>query len=134
MTSAVAIVDASIVAAWLLPDEDGAVADALLSGISEGEAFAAPWLFWAELRNILIVNERRNRLTREAVAEFLAALRDLPIQLDSEPIEAKTLELARRHQLSVYDALYLELAMRLGRPLVSLDRKLSAAASVEGAV
>lgn len=128
------VVDASIVAAWLLPDEDGSSAEGLLERVSNGETLGAPWLFWAELRNILIVNERRGRLSGTSVDVFLHALRALPIQLDTSPTEGRVLAMSRKHELSVYDALYLELALRLGVPLFSLDRRLVAAATVENAV
>ena len=127
------VVDASIVAAWLSPDEDGSAAQSVLERVSAGEALTAPWLFWAELRNILIANERLGRLADSAVTAFLATLRDLPIALDTSPVEAQVLEISRKHQLSVYDALYLELALRFTIPLASLDRRLMAGAMAEDA-
>lgn len=124
-----AVVDASAAAAWLLPDEDGAGG---LNRIAEASLFA-PSLFWVELRNILIVCERRARIPEGMAETFLAALDGLGIGYDTTPAEADVLALARRHDLTVYVALYLELALRLRAPLLTLDRRLAAAARSAGA-
>ena len=88
-----------------------------------------PSLWWFEVRNTLIVNERRGRLTEADTAEFLCVLSRLAIAIDRMPDEAEILSLARRHRLSVYDASYLELAMRLRVPLATLDHQLLRAAA-----
>jgi predicted nucleic acid-binding protein len=123
------VVDASAAAAWLLPDEDGAAGRAAAADA----ALDAPWLFWAELRNILIVSERRGRLPAGAAEAFLAATADLGIRLHADPSESEVLRLARAHDLTVYDALYLELALRLDAPLATRDRRLAEAARRAGA-
>lgn len=97
------------------------------------EGGAAPGLWWAELRNVLIMAERRSRITEPRTAAALAAVEALAIELDHTPNGEDTLRLARRHRLSVYDALYLELALRKRAPLATLDRRLSLAATSEGA-
>jgi predicted nucleic acid-binding protein len=118
------VVDASAVAAWLLPDEAGPVAlDELAHATLD-----APWLFWAELRNILIVSERRGRLPVGAGETFLSAIDALNVRLDAAPLEPDVMRIARAHGLTVYDALYLELALRLGAPLATLDGRLAEAA------
>jgi predicted nucleic acid-binding protein len=87
------------------------------------EAFApAPW--WFEVRNILVVNERRKRLTEADSGIFLRELARLPITLDRAPEESEVLRLARAHRLSVYDAAYLELAQRHKVELATLDARL----------
>ena len=121
------VVDASLIAGLLLPDEAGIDPRAL-----ESEDLVAPWLFWAEIRNILIVNERRGRLPEGFAEQMLDAVEALGIQLDSRPSEAAVLRLSRRHRLTIYDALYLELALRLGAPLGSHDKALRHAARAEG--
>ena len=65
------------------------------------------------------MNERRKRISEMQIASFLKILASLPIQLECEPNENDVLTLARRHKITVYDAAYLELALRLGLPLAT---------------
>jgi predicted nucleic acid-binding protein len=125
------VLDASIVACWAFADEDHAVADLALEQIRNDEAHV-PSLWWFEVRNILIVNERRKRLTERDTAEFLRNVGRLRVTLDRSPDERDVLTLARGHRLSVYDASYLELAMREGLSLATLDKGLLAAARSAG--
>jgi len=83
------------------------------------------------VRNTLLVNERRGRLTEADVAAFLRGLSRLGVTLDRTPDEAALLALARRHRLTVYDASYLELTQREGIPLATLDSELANAARAE---
>jgi predicted nucleic acid-binding protein len=73
------------------------------------------------VRNTLIVNERRGRLTEADVAVFLRGLNRLGVSVDRSPDESQLLSLARRHRLTVFDVSYLELAQREGIPLATLD-------------
>ena len=82
--------------------------------------------------NALLVAERRGRIPREGVSERLEALRELPILTDRSADLESTLELAMAHQLSFYDALYLELATRLDAALATLDQALATAARGSG--
>jgi predicted nucleic acid-binding protein len=123
------VLDASALAAAILPDEGG---PDLAPFLAAEAVFRAPWLLWAEIRNILIVLERRGRLPEGFADEALAAIDGLGIALDAAPAGAEVLRLARRHGLTVYDALYLELALRSGAGLVTRDRVLAAAALAEG--
>jgi predicted nucleic acid-binding protein len=123
------VVDASAVAGWLLPDEGGADPATLLAG---EERIVAPWLLWAELRNILVVNERRGRIPRGVVEQAVEAVEGFGIELDTTPSGAGVLDLARRHGLTVYDALYLELALRARGRLATLDATLRRSAEAEG--
>lgn len=126
------VIDASALAAWVLPDEAAAPdLDALIARHAE---ILSPSLLWAEIRNILIVNERRGRLPAGAAEAILAVIEALGVTLDSTPQGPVVLTLARRHRLTVYDALYLELALRRGAALASLDTALVAAARAEGVV
>ena len=125
------VVDASIVGCWALVDERHAVADKALELIRSEEA-AAPELLWFEIRNILVVNERRKRLTEAGTHAFLQRLAVLPIVEDRSPNEAEVMRLARAYKLSVYDAAYLELARRKKIPLATLDDALAGAARKEG--
>ena len=91
-----------------------------------------PCLWWFEVRNILVVSERRQRVTENQTATFLRALSRLRLRTDSLPDDDAVLRLARRRKLSVYDAAYLELAQREGLPLATLDTRLRMAAVAEG--
>lgn len=124
------VLDASITACWAFQDEQDPFADAAFARIKTEDA-VVPSLWWFEIRNILVVNERRKRIKTTEADTFLQLLSRLRIQVDREPAEAVVLRLARTHRLTVYDASYLELAMRLGLPLATLDDDLSAAARKE---
>jgi len=125
------VLDASVVACWALDDEDDCVADLTFERIRTDEA-RVPALWWFEVRNILVVNERRNRLTETATAAFLRELAQMRVLVDRSADETDILSLARRHRLSVYDASYLELAHRDGIPLATLNKQLGAAALATG--
>ena len=79
-----------------------------------------------------MVNERRGRLIERETSRFLRRLGQLAITVDRSPDEAAVMALALRHRLTVYDAAYLELALREALPLATLDAALSAAAQAEG--
>lgn len=125
------VLDASIAGTWCLPDETDALADAAFAGIASGGAWV-PALFWFEIRNLLLVNERRGRIDSGSIAQLLMRLDAMPIEADHEPRSGDVLELARTHGLSVYDAAYLELAQRRALPLATADRRLAAAARAAG--
>ncbi len=125
------VVDASVTACWLLPDEAhplAAVARAKLLG----DHALVPRIWWYEIRNLLIVNERRGRLGAATSDRALRILKRLPIELDQRENDERLLSLARAHRLSIYDAAYLELAARENLPLATLDETLAAAAQAEG--
>jgi predicted nucleic acid-binding protein len=126
------VLDASIAACWVFQDEDHPRADLALARIRTEEAIV-PSLWWFEVRNILVVNERRKRIAESDTAGFLRGLSRLPIRVDRSPDESVVLRLARTHRLSVYDASYLELALREAVPLATLDADLAAAARAEQA-
>ena len=125
------VLDCSVACAWLLDDESVPSADRVLERVGTYGA-SAPGLLWAELRNALVMAERRGRLSPVQTEAALAQIEDLDIELDHAPDGATTLHLAREHQISVYDALYLELALRQQRELATLDRALQKAAESEG--
>jgi predicted nucleic acid-binding protein len=124
------VVDASVVACWLLPDERHPIAAAAYKRIAVDSA-VAPTRLWFELRNLLIVNERRGRLDPPKTAQALRLIRALPISIDTEVEEDALMRLARTHRLTAYDAAYLELAQRRGLPLATLDIALTSAARAE---
>lgn len=125
------VVDASVAATWLLPDEGHGVAEAAYSRLLTDDALV-PSLWWFEMRNIFVSNERRGRIGNEQTARALALLGGLPIQLDYTPDSAVILALARKHRLTAYDSAYLELAIRETIPMATLDDALARAAVAEG--
>ena len=124
------VMDASVVACWAFPDEVHATAALALRRIAADEAHV-PSLWWFEIRNALIINARRGRITEPDTAAFLHRLSRLRITLDQSPSESELMALSRRHRLTAYDASYLELASRHGWPLATLDNRLAQAAQAE---
>jgi predicted nucleic acid-binding protein len=125
------VLDASVTACWAFDDEDHPDASLAFDRMRAEEG-VVPGLWWFEVRNILIVNERRRRITESDTAAFLLSLSRLRIRVDRVPDENGVLRLARAQRLSVYDAAYLELAQREGLPLATLDADLRKAAAGEG--
>jgi predicted nucleic acid-binding protein len=114
-----------------LPGRRSPNADLALSRLRTERA-VVPSLWWFELRNILVVNERRKRINESDTAIFLRDVSRLPIGIDLLPDEAAVLRLARTRKLTVYDASYLELAQRERISLATLDAELARAAGAEG--
>ena len=125
------IVDASICASWLLPDEVDPISDAARARLLEDEAFT-PAIWWYEIRNVILVAGRRGRLAQDRVVSAFKAIEALPLNCVSPADPAGIMSLATQHRLTFYDAAYLSLALRLGFPLASLDDDLRAAARREG--
>ena len=124
------VVDNSVVMAWCFEDETSQYADAILDKLEVSTAIV-PSIWPLEVGNILLVAERKKRLSESDSARFIALLTELPITIEQEPpgrMLKEILALAREHQLSSYDASYLDLAMRKGLPIATLDNGLVAAA------
>ena len=124
------VLDASTAVSWAL-GETGRRATRAWTRINDDYALV-PSLWWFEVRNALIVNERRGRIGEQQTTRFLRAITRLPITIDRTPDESDILSLARRCRLTVYDAAYLELALRTGLPPATLDAALAAATRAEG--
>jgi predicted nucleic acid-binding protein len=128
------VLDVSAVCAWCFEDERTPASEALLARLPECE-LCIPGLFLWELANVLLMAERRSRITAADRSAFLALMAQLDLHLDpADPtvIWHDVLSLAARHHLTAYDAAYLELAMRWGLPLASRDGALGAAARAAG--
>ena len=110
-------------------DETSAFTEGVLDLAGTEEITAAIWPL--EVANALLVAERRKRITVAQGTALLRRIAGLPISV--EPIEARyafeqILAVARQHNLTEYDAAYLDLALRTGLPLATLDDKLKQAA------
>lgn len=128
------VLDASITLAWAFDDERDARALDALERL-RGEEAAAASLWPLEVTNGLLAAERRGRIDAADSIRFIHLVRSLPIVVDPVArvrVFEATLALARRHRLTTYDAAYLELAVRLGVPMATLDGDLRTAAVAEG--
>lgn len=124
------VVDNSVVMAWCFEDEADRYALGVLESLADAEGIV-PAIWPLEVGNVLVVAQRRGRLSEAEGARFLSLLSALPIRVEQESAERMLAEvylLAREHGLSTYDASYLDLAMRLGLPIATRDASLIKAA------
>lgn len=122
------VLDNSVVLSWCLQDEREPLAERAMDRVVEHGA-VVPHIWWYELRNALVMNERRGRLGPADTVSTLADLRQLRISFDQAHDENVVIALARAQHLSVYDAAYLEVALRRTLPIASLDKRLRQAAA-----
>lgn len=129
------VLDASIALAWALPDGTPLQADKFLGRVSGKDVLWVPSLWWYEVANALILAERRRRLTEANGIQLRELYGMLPIKTDMI-IGPDTIErlrtLAREYSLSAYDTTYLDLALRKGLRLATLDQNLQSAARKAG--
>jgi predicted nucleic acid-binding protein len=124
------VVDNSVVMSWCFKDETNQYADAVLDRLCEATAFV-PSIWPLEVVNVLLVAERKRRLSEADSVRFITLLSQLPIVVEHERPERimkDLLALARVNNLSSYDASYLDLSMRKGFPIATLDIRLIEAA------
>jgi predicted nucleic acid-binding protein len=129
------VVDTSIAVAWVARNQADALTEAVADAVSTAGG-VVPVHFQLELINALRQLERRGRLSNAVVDGFLAELPLLPIEIDRvamDHVASMILPLARAHDLTLYDAAYLELALRTKLPLATRDSELRAAAAAAGA-
>jgi predicted nucleic acid-binding protein len=128
------VLDSSATLAWVYSDEITEPIRHVFNLVSENGAWV-PGLWKLEVANILEMGVRRGRHDAAFRNSTLADLALLPISVDAETDRqawGATLQLSDRHRLTLYDAAYLELALRRGLPLASLDAELRRAAQAEG--
>lgn len=126
------VVDASVSAAWFLPDEANPRTEAALLATATHEVWV-PALWLLEMGNLLLSAQRRKRISADKRRELAVAASALRIKVDREPVGIRTIdEIAARHGLTAYDAAYLELAMRRGIPLATQHDALIAAMARAG--
>ncbi len=126
------VLDASVAISWCFEDETTALTEKALDMLESSYALVPP--IWSlEVANVLLVAERRGRLTQAQTSRFLALLNALPLTLFESRIATETLiALGREHELSSYDASYLAVALSEGLTLATQDHKLQAAARRAG--
>jgi predicted nucleic acid-binding protein len=130
------VLDCSVTMAWYFKDEANAYANSVRKALG-GAVAVVPALWPLEVANILVLGGRRGRSTEAEAGKWLGFLQRLPIRVDEETAArawSGIMHVARRHAVSAYDAAYLELGIRLGLPLASLDVRLKAAAKAAGLV
>lgn len=133
------VLDASVTTNWLFRDgkpADCAYALKILNAMKQAETRALVPATWGlEVSNVIGKAEMKGLLSEAQSEAFLEMLGSVDVGVDSAAFSkslADTLQIARRYRLSAYDASYLELAMRAGLPLATLDRDLQNAASKAG--
>ncbi len=117
------IADISVVLSWLFEEEQTKDALEVLRRIEKDEMLVPP-LWWSELENGILMGERRGRKSPVETAAFLKLVRSLTIHTDDAPphrVSDDILQIGRDHQLTAYDATYVELAVRQGVPLATFD-------------
>lgn len=128
------VLDASMTLAWVFPDEATEATDRLLESLLERQAYA-PGLWPIEVANAFLAATRRRRLEASRWPWIRHSLDSLPIAVepvDPARVGSAVIELAQDRGISVYDAMYLELALRMGLPLATLDERLAAEARAVG--
>jgi predicted nucleic acid-binding protein len=123
------VIDASIAAGWLLPDEAGSLE--ILAQLDVDQAFV-PSIFRVEVCNLLNMAVKRQRISLAAAIEQMELISQLQIQTIVDFSAETVLNIAARNQLTAYDATYLVLALEMRAILSSRDKKLLAAAYAEG--
>ena len=128
------VLDSSFALAWVLKDEKTPETDRILDSLGDGAIAYAPAVWRWEVANALLSIERRKRAAQSEVNKYLSLFQTLPIEIDEmaqDQAWSATQLLARKHHLTSYDAAYLELAVRRGLPLASLDSPLQIASKAE---
>jgi predicted nucleic acid-binding protein len=128
------VIDASVALAWCFPDEASDYADDILVAL-EGHPILVPTLWPIEITNALLVAERRKRIKQSAIRQFVELLNGLTVVMTSQSVTesvSNILPLAREYSLSAYDAAYLDVALRHGAPLATLDNNLQKAGRQAG--
>lgn len=129
------VVDASVGFSWVQVSQATPETDLLLDEIAAGASAVVPSFWFLEMANILLIAQRRNRLSPAQRKASLATLEALGLTVDEAAPEAafgKISQLAEKHTLTVYDAAYLEVALRRKLPLATRDSALIAAARQSG--
>jgi predicted nucleic acid-binding protein len=129
------VLDGSTTLSLLLTDERSRYTERALIAVESGRTLLVPLLWWLETLNGLVMAERRRRISQVELTEIVQKLTKMPVTTDAETMSRAvevTLPLAREHGLTIYDAAYLELAIRRNAVLATVDRALLKAAGEAG--
>jgi predicted nucleic acid-binding protein len=128
------VLDSSVTMAWCFEDEKTTYTESVLDAVAAGTA-VVPTLWTYEVLNLLVMAQRRKRMTQAQAMTFWKGLQSFSIQVDDHSAHSgflAVMSLAEQYQLTAYDAAYLELALRTGFALASLDGDLAKAAKASG--
>lgn len=128
------VVDCSVAMAWCFLDEATLETKKLFSRAAS-ECILVPSWWYLETTNTLALAERKARITQREVAEFILLVQSFNLDIDHFDPERSfddLLPICRTYQLTSYDAVYLDLAMRRQLPLATLDESLRKAAKKAG--
>ncbi len=124
------VLDCSVTMTWLFEDEVTPYTISILKSLTKATAIV-PVIWALEVNNVLLMTEKKSRVTHMQAVVFKQALREMSIQEDN--IENNdAYEIAREFNLTAYDASYLELALRKKIPIATLDKALIHAAKKSG--
>jgi predicted nucleic acid-binding protein len=129
------VIDASATLPWCFVDEATEATNAVLARLRTGDEAIVPAHWPLEVANALLIAVRRKRISPEDAHQFLEDLEFLPIRVDTtakNQVRVGVFPTAEQYGLTVYDAAYLELAMRESAPLMTLDSDLRKAARTSG--
>jgi predicted nucleic acid-binding protein len=129
------VLDASVTLCWCFENQATKYTEAIFEMLAGGDEAVVPFIWPLEIANVLVTAERRKDLKAAQVTNFTEELTAWPIQVDTVGLDRafqQILSAARFYRLSAYDAAYLELAIREGLPLATLDNDLRRAASSAG--
>ncbi len=129
------VADASVAIAWVHPAQATAETDAMLDHLAAGDSVVVPALWPLEVANAITVLRRRRKLTPDEARTAIEIIRELPAVIDHEAAAlalTRLVDLASEHELTIYDATYIELATRRQLPLASNDVRMRQAATRSG--
>ncbi len=129
------VVDASVALCWYFEEQKTAYTETVFDCLARGDEALVPALWPLEVVNSLIVAVRQKGISAAQFETFLQDLKDLPVVVDIDGLKrvySSIARLSQQHQLSSYDAAYLDLAVAEGLPLATLDKNLVAAAKRAG--
>jgi predicted nucleic acid-binding protein len=129
------VVDASVALCWYFPKKKTMYTEAVFDRLAGGDEAFAPALWPLEMVNGLVVAARQKAISLVQLETFIADLKDLPVSIDFGGVGrsySSIVRLCRKHQLSAYDAAYLDLALVEGLSIATLDKNLRIAASNAG--
>jgi predicted nucleic acid-binding protein len=118
--------------AWLFKDEQTTYTEKVLGTLESGNIMAVvPSLWILEVTNVLLVAENKKRISHNQSLQFISILQELPIQVEQFNIQIaeSIIFLAREYKLTSYDTIYLDLAIKKGLPIATLDKDLKKAAA-----